>query len=504
MKRIFTFSLSILFAVASFSQIPNYVPTSGLVAFYPLDGNGNDLVGTGNNLTNYGAVAITDRNGNAGAAMSFNGSSQYMLNSAPNLTFAPGTAFSVSIWYYKPSALGGVAIMFGNTTAGNFIWNMQSSTTQVQMGVNKQQSAWFWAQTNFNTGVWEHYVSVYEPSGAMTLYKNGVVAGNNTYTHTGAISVNQPLNVGRGISGNYFNGYLDEIAIYNRALTAAEVGLLYAGCGPLVLTQPQNQTQDILTNAVINMNATANSSYQWQMNDGSGWVDVMNGGQFSGATTGLLGISNLTMANHNTEFRCLLANGACLDTSDVALLTVECISLISAQPMDVGAYVNTSTTISIGAQNAGSDFQWQKNFSGIWANVSNGGQYSGANTGTLSIANLTMSNNNEQYRCIISLAGCTDTSAVANLSVTDNSSVDELENQLFNFYPNPAGESITVCILAPHVKETLVIQDITGKMVIKVEINSLDQKVDISTLEAGVYMLSMERYPNKTSKLIVR
>lgn len=504
MRRIYNLVTLLLFVSLAFAQIPNYVPTSGLVAYYPLDGNGNDLVGTGNNLTNYGAVATTDRNGNAGAAMSFNGSSQYLLNSTPGMTFSPGNAFSVSIWYYKASALGGVAIMFGNTTGGNFIWNMQSSTSQTQFGVNKQQSAWFWAQTNFNTGVWEHYVGVYEANGAMTLYKNGQVAGTNTYTHTAAISVTQPLNVGRGISGNYFNGSLDEIAIYNRALTTAEVGLLYAGCGPLIFTQPTNQTQNILSNATFSTNATSNSTYQWQEDNGSGWANINNGGQYSGATSGLLSINNLTLANNGSQFRCLITNGACLDTSDVASLTVECINLISAQPMDVGAYVNTSTTISIGAQNATSSFQWQRFVSGFWVDVSNGGQYSGANTSTLAIADLTMNNNGNQFRCLVALAGCQDTSAVANLTVTDNSSVEEFENQFFNFYPNPANGSITLMTTIGNLNEILLIQDITGKVVMRTPIRSQEQKVDISALETGVYLLSIEGYPSKTSKLIVR
>lgn len=121
MKVRYTLLLLTIVANIAFAQVPNYVPTSGLVAYYPLDGNGNDLVSTANNLTNYGAVATTDRHGNASAAFSFNGSSQYLLNSAPSFTFNPSDSFTVSIWYYKPALAGGVAIMFGNTLAGNFI-----------------------------------------------------------------------------------------------------------------------------------------------------------------------------------------------------------------------------------------------------------------------------------------------------------------------------------------------------------------------------------------------
>lgn len=381
---------------------------------------------------------------------------------------------------------------------------MQSgAANQTQFGVNKQQSAWFWAIGSYNVSVWEHFVGVYQ-GGQMTLYKNGVVAGTNTYTHTGAVATVQPLNVGKGISGNFFNGSLDEIAIYDRALSVAKIGLLYAGCGPLIFTQPANQTQDILSSANFSTNATSNSTYQWQEDAGSGWANISNGGQYSGATSGLLSISNLTLANNGSQFRCLITNGACLDTSDVASLTVECINLISAQPMDAGANVNTSTSISVGAQNAASSFQWQRQASGIWVDVSNGGQYRGANTSTLAIANLTMNNNGNQFRCLVSLAGCADTSAVANLTVSDNSSVEELENQLFSFYPNPANGSLTLITQSANANEALIIQDISGKVVMRTAILSSEQRIDISGLEAGVYLLSMEGHPSNISKLIVK
>jgi hypothetical protein len=54
-------------------QVPNYVPTNGLVGFWPFNGNANDESGNGNNGTVNGATLTTDRFGVANRAYSFDG-----------------------------------------------------------------------------------------------------------------------------------------------------------------------------------------------------------------------------------------------------------------------------------------------------------------------------------------------------------------------------------------------------------------------------------------------
>ena len=60
------------------AQIPSYIPTSGLAAYYPFTGNANDLSGNGHNGTVTGATLTTDRFGNPNSAYSFNGTSSYI------------------------------------------------------------------------------------------------------------------------------------------------------------------------------------------------------------------------------------------------------------------------------------------------------------------------------------------------------------------------------------------------------------------------------------------
>lgn len=211
-----------------FAQPPAYVPTEGLLAWWGM-ADATDATTNGNTLTAFSLTPTTDRFGTANAAYSFNGTSSYLTRSSIGHTFTQAGSFSVSIWIKKASnATGNVAIMSGTTTSLNFIWLVQCDATKAIFGTNKQQSAWFWtnATSNYVINEWEHYVGVYTAN-TMTFYRNGVLQGTTTNTHTNVSQAILPIWIGRGVSGNYFNGSLDDIGIWNRALTPNEISVLY-------------------------------------------------------------------------------------------------------------------------------------------------------------------------------------------------------------------------------------------------------------------------------------
>ncbi len=84
MKRI-TLLLLVLISVNVFGQVPSYVPSNGLVGWWPFNGNANDESGNGNDRIVNGAVLTPDRNGISNSAYSFNGSGDY-LEGATNAT----------------------------------------------------------------------------------------------------------------------------------------------------------------------------------------------------------------------------------------------------------------------------------------------------------------------------------------------------------------------------------------------------------------------------------
>jgi hypothetical protein len=144
---------------------------------------------------------------------------------------------------------------------------------------------------------------------------------------------NGTYNFGSSISGlaQYFNGKLDDIGIWNRALDSCEVKDLFDGslgncCTSNPITsQPANQSTSIGNDATFSFtdNLTG-ATYQWQMNAGTGYSDLSNAGQFSGTDTQTLTISSTSMSNNNTLYRCVVTESAsCSDTTDVVTLTVS-------------------------------------------------------------------------------------------------------------------------------------------------------------------------------------
>jgi hypothetical protein len=90
-----------------------------------------------------------------------------------------------------------------------------------------------------------------------------------------------------------------------------------------VSTEPTDQTAALGASAQFSLAAQgASLSYQWQRDQGTGFQNVTNGGQYSGATTNTQTISNITLNNNNHKFRCIVSSGNCKDTSATAILKV--------------------------------------------------------------------------------------------------------------------------------------------------------------------------------------
>jgi hypothetical protein len=209
-----------------FAQLPNYVPSNQLLAWYPFDNNANDISGNSNDAVNNNVTFIDDRNGNANAAGSFNGTDSWLELTTPSFTFASTGAFTYSFWINKdiqPNA--GIVMMVANNVSNNFISLIQG-ISDMQFGTNKQQSAWIWTNCPHTLNVWDHYVATYD-AGVMNLYKNGLFQSTNTFTYTNVLSANLPLYIGKGFGGGYFKGSIDDVGIWDRALNTTEINDLY-------------------------------------------------------------------------------------------------------------------------------------------------------------------------------------------------------------------------------------------------------------------------------------
>jgi gliding motility-associated-like protein len=228
---------TILFLILLFSglnvlgQVPNYVPTNGLVAYWPFNGNANDESGNGNHGTVNGATLTTDRFGVANKAYFFSSSGCSTRIDASVNTTSIQTGLTISIWVLKSGngCIGPRLFEFwpGNNGPGIAQWGWDNSTTLIGMG--SQTSSGF----NCNFGVpikpvnqWTHLV--YTNNGTVgKFYQDGILLG--TVNSTGNPILASSLAMGRMNHPAYdaFNGKLDDMCIWNRALTQQEISALH-------------------------------------------------------------------------------------------------------------------------------------------------------------------------------------------------------------------------------------------------------------------------------------
>jgi hypothetical protein len=183
---------------------------------------------------------------------------------------------------------------------------------------------------------------------------------------------------------------------------------------------------------------------------------------------------------------------------------ISCQQAVSTQPVSQTMNVNSTAQFVVSSSIPLATFQWQTDLGGGFQNLNSIDQYSGTVSDTLTISNLTLTNNNQSFRCIISLdSSCSDTSAVAVLTVLNNTGINEVsKHNLFFVYPNPAQDVINVKAEAKLLKSGYVIYDITGNIVLSGIITSENTVIEIGNLSGGIYLFSVGENFKQTFKLL--
>jgi hypothetical protein len=195
----------------------------GLVAYYPFNGNANDAGGKGNNGTVNGATLSNDRLGASSSAYSFNGSNSAITFSAPPLTQIDN--WTLSAWV-NPASLSQV----GFAVAVGFDDGVTGDGYGFGLLGNSEWQALFSGVAYFSSGYsmpatsrWYHVVMLRE-SGTTRFFVNGTRTAN---TSTTAPKTPTAFTIGSNTGVRFFNGLIDEVRIYNRALSPDEVAQLY-------------------------------------------------------------------------------------------------------------------------------------------------------------------------------------------------------------------------------------------------------------------------------------
>jgi hypothetical protein len=230
MKNYGVMMLAILCIVtSSFGQnVPNYVPTNGLVGWYPFNGTANDESGNGNNAEVNVETLISDRNGNENSAFYFDGvNNTIKINSIPKETFS-NNQLTYSIWVNLIDLEENQQIIYiNNTIALNKSGISSPNELVINDGFSHKSTV-----TNKSIGFlnWLNIIAVYNNDN-IELYLNGVTI------YKGSTWNNQPIDydikailIGSNKEqSSKLNGGIDDLSIYNRVLTQQEISNLYKG-----------------------------------------------------------------------------------------------------------------------------------------------------------------------------------------------------------------------------------------------------------------------------------
>ena len=217
--------------------LPSYIPTDGLVAYYPFNGNANDESGNGNDGSVSGQVSLTsDISGVANSAYEFIvdgdagwGQPQGEISVPYNVSMNSNSLTLSALVYprEKPGSYENRA----QTVLGR--WANGTSNEAFRFWVDDDGGVMFNVRQNesYKAGnilfeAWSH-IAVTLDNRDLKIFINGSLVGEHQFDSDINVNGNSPLNIGSLLSSNgtwyFWDGYLDEIGYWNRALSSNEI-----------------------------------------------------------------------------------------------------------------------------------------------------------------------------------------------------------------------------------------------------------------------------------------
>jgi len=226
MKVFYTLFI-LLMPIIACSQIPNYVPQDGLLGWWPFTGNANDLTANNNNGVVYDAFLTSDRFSYFNRAYKFQGNNDDVIVIPTSSSLSEMTDdFTISFWFYANDGSSG-HLVDRDVCQFNPDWSFVWQSNQVVFRTSNN----FYYSGLLPTNDWHHIVATRE-NGNFNLYANNSLSSsaffNYAFTNTNAV-----IKIGdqscSGTSPN-FNGKIDDIGFWDRALTTNELSNVFDPC----------------------------------------------------------------------------------------------------------------------------------------------------------------------------------------------------------------------------------------------------------------------------------
>jgi|GEM_PF-1462597 len=206
----------------------NLVPVSnGLVAYYSMDGTGEDRSGFENHAYIAGGVTpAPNRFGTPGRALEFNGSDGFLIAANSPSLESPQQEISVAAWLYIRGYQGNWSGVMAKTSSSNV------GQYNIELNRNGDYRLHFKGNRTSADNSWQlnrwTFITITATQDSMFYYIDGQRIANRGYSQGNSIDTMR-LEIGRHRPGGteYFNGFMDEFRIYNRKITDQEVLALY-------------------------------------------------------------------------------------------------------------------------------------------------------------------------------------------------------------------------------------------------------------------------------------
>jgi hypothetical protein len=206
--------------VSNTTQTPN-----GLVAAYGFNepaGSAEVVDASGQGNTGIISGALRTSGGKFGGALSFDGTSSWVtIADAPSLDLTDG--ITISAWVNPTARTNWRTVVLKEADGLAYALYAANDVLKPAGYINVFGDTDVTAPTDLELNVWTHLAFTFDGQ-VMRLYVNGTEVSTTAVTGVTAVS-NGPLRIGgNSVWGEYFRGIIDEVRVYNRALTSAEIG----------------------------------------------------------------------------------------------------------------------------------------------------------------------------------------------------------------------------------------------------------------------------------------
>jgi len=329
----------------------------GLVAYYPFNGNANDATGIGNDGIVHNATSDRDRFGDLNSAYRFNITNHSFIQ-VPNPVIPVGTnARTVNMWITCdriPTNIFRAEFMLGygdtlSVVHGSSFTMVVDYLEYLYMEGGFVDYGVYNLGHNLFNGDW-HMLCFTLKTNVVKGYLDGRAFAWSAVPTPGSVLNTMQADLYIGSWANqYFDGHIDDVRIYNRALSSNEVAQLYASeaVPPAITTEPFSIVADAHTEAefIVTATGTPPLSYQW----------TFNGTNLIGSTESELILTNITPSNLG-NYRVIITNVAGQISSSV--VTLYMYPYIAIPFGGAVTYWGQSNTFSVTAWGSYLQYQW--------------------------------------------------------------------------------------------------------------------------------------------------